>query len=131
MHRGRLLLVTAAACGALSLLLPFYRVDVIGDVSATSANGTRPLLALAGAALVAVAGDRGDSLTGVAAVATAAAVTLALTLTGALLVDAVVAGRDASLAGATGSVGPGLWLMVMATVIAIAGTLVGMSRRLS
>ncbi len=131
MHRGRLLLVLAAALGALSIPLPFLSAEAIDDVAGADAGGWLALAALGGAALVALTGDRRDNLTGLAAVAAGAAVTLAVVVTGALVIDAVLAAREAVAAGVGGAVGPGLWLLATASGAGAAGVVVGMSRRLS
>lgn len=131
MQRGRLIILVAAIGAAGSLLLPYFEADALGGVSGITAAGGRPAIALLAAALVAIAGDRGDSLSGIAAVAAAAAVTVALVLTGALLIDARLAARSAANVDAAAEIGSGLWVMAGAVLAALAGLVVGMSRRLS
>ncbi|MCP3974654.1 MAG: hypothetical protein GY720_09190 [bacterium] len=131
MQRGRLIILIAAIGAAGSLLLPYFAADALGSISGIAAAGGRPVIALLAAAFVAVAGDRGDSLSGIAAVAAAAAVTLALILTGALLIDARLADRDAAIVDAAAEIGSGLWVMTGAAVTALAGLVVGTGRRLN
>lgn len=131
MQRGRLLILFAALIAAGSLLLPYFSAEALGDINASAATGYLPVAALGAAALVAVAGDRGDSLGGLAAVAAAAAVTMALVLTGALLLDASLANRNAAALDVVAHIGSGLWTLVLAAVVGLFGVIVGMSRRLS
>jgi len=131
MQRGRVLLVLAALIAGVSLLFPFFNADTLGNVSGITAHGTLPVLALAGAAVVVLAGDRRESLGGLPAIAAAATVILAVVLNGSLLIDAELASRDAGALGGHGSIGPGLWLMTGATMLSVAGLIWAMSRRLS
>jgi len=130
MQLGRILLVVAAAMGAVSLLLPYFSADALGDVPGSAAGGPLPLAALVGAAVVAIAGDRGESLGGLPAIAAAATVAAANLLTGALLIDGLLAAREARTVGAAGFIGSGLWILIGAALLGIAGVIVGMSRRL-
>lgn len=129
MHRGRVILLVATATAAAALLFPFFTAVTIGDVR----EGVHllPLACLAMAALVALAGDRGDSIAGLPAVAIAAAVTTAIIVTGAIAIDAVVATRDARELGIEASVGTGLWLTTIAAALSVFALGIGMSRRLS
>jgi uncharacterized cupredoxin-like copper-binding protein len=121
----------AALLGAASLPLPFFSAATLGNVSAVAAHAGLPALALICAAAVVVAGDRRESLVGLPAIAAAATVTLAVLLTGALLIDAGLASREAAALGVEGSFGSGLWLMTGATTLSVAGLVWAMSRRLS
>lgn len=131
MQRGRVVLVVAALFGVGSLLLPFFNAETLGNVSGLGAHGILPVLALICAAAVVLAGDRRESLVGLPAIAAAATVTLAVVLTGAILIDAELATREASGIGAAGSLGSGLWLLTGATMLGVAGLIWAMSRRLS
>jgi len=131
MHRGRSILVLAAATAAASLLLPFFNAETLGNVSGIAANAGLPVLASTATAAVALAGDRRESLAGLPAVAAAATVTLTVLLTGSILIDAELATRDAAVLGAEGSLGSGLWLMTGATMLSVAGLIGATSRRLS
>ena len=131
MQRGRVILVVAAALAGVSLLLPFFNAETLGDVSGVAAHGALPALALACAAAVVLAGDRRESLVGLPAIAAAATVILAVLLTGSLLIDAELATRDAAALGTHGSLGSGLWVMTGATMLSVAGLIGAMSRRLS
>lgn len=131
MQRGRVILVLAALVAAVSLTLPYFDAVTLGTVSGNAAHGTLPVLALIGAAAVALAGDRRESLVGLPAIAAAAAVILAVFLTGSILIDAELATRDAVALGSRGSLGSGLWLLTGATVASVPALLWGMSRRLS
>lgn len=131
MQRGRILIVAGALIAAAALLFPFFTASTLGDISGRSGPSLLPLAALAACGLVAVAGDRGERLNGLSAVAAAAAATLAAVLTGALLIDALLAARDATALGYEGAAGAGLWLTAIAAGVAVVGVLVGMSRRLN
>ena len=131
MQRGRVILVVAAVLAAGSLMLPYFNAETLGTVSGVAAHGTLPVLALACAAVVVLAGDRRESLVGLPAIAAAATVILAAPLTGSLLIDAELATRDAVALGSRGSLGSGLWLLAGATMLSMAGLIWAMSRRLS
>lgn len=131
MQRGRRLIVVAAGIGAVSLLLPFFRADTLGTISGYAAHGSLSVVALLGATIVAISGDRRESLGGLAAVAAGAAVTLAAVLAGAVVIDALLASRDAAAVGAAASVQAGLWIFAGACLLAIGGVVLAMSRRLS
>ena len=131
MQRGRVILVLAAVAAAGSLILPFFNAETLGNVSGSSAHGTLPVLALVCAAAVGLAGDRRESLVGLPAIAAAAAVVLAVLLTGSVLIDAELATRDTIALGSRGSLGSGLWLLTGATMLSVAGVVWAMSRRLS
>jgi hypothetical protein len=100
-------------------------------VSGVAAHAVLPVLALTATAVLVLAGDRRESLVGLPAVAAAAAVILAVLLTGSLLIDAELAAREAATFGAAGTLGAGLWLMTAATMLSVAGLIGAMSRRLS
>ena len=131
MQRGRLLILLAAALGALSLLFPYFEADDLGNVSATTAGALLPVVAIVGTGVLALAGDRREGLTGLGAVAAAATVMLALVVTGAITIDAVLAGRDAGRLEIDSSIRSGLWTLVVASIAATIGVLAAMSRRLS
>lgn len=131
MQRGRWLIIVAAALGALSLLMPYFEADALGNVSAATAGALLPVAAIIAAGVVALAGDRKEGLTGLASVAAAAAVTLALVVTGAITIDAVLAGRDAGRLGVDAAIRSGLWTLAAASIAAAIGVLAAMSRRLS
>lgn len=129
MQRGRTLIVIAAVIAAAALLFPFFTAPTVGDIRSTV--HMLPFGALAVGAAVALAGDRGESLNGLPAIATAAAVTAGVILTGATFIDAVIANRDAAELGLETTVGTGLWLTAIAAAMALVGVGVAMSRRLS
>lgn len=131
MQRGRALIIGAAALGLLSLLLPYFEADTLGTVSAATAGARIPVAAIAGAAVVAAAGDRREGLNGIGAVAAAATVTLALVLTGAIAIDAVLADREAGRLGVDASIRSGLWILAFASAAATIGVLTAVSRRLN
>jgi len=131
MQRGRWLIIVAAALGALSLLVPYFEADALGAVSGATAGALLPVAAIIGAAVIALAGDRKEGLTGLGSVAAAATVALALVVTGAITIDAVLAGREADRLGVDAAIRGGLWTLVAASIAATIGVLAAMSRRLS
>ena len=131
MQRGRALIIGAAALGLSSVLLPYFEAETLGTVSAATAGAWIPVAAIVGAGFVAAAGDRREGLNGMAAVATAATVTLALVVTGAIAIDAVLAGREAERLGVDAAIRSGLWMLAFATAAATIGVLAAVSRRLS
>ena len=131
MQRGRTIIVVALFAGLAAMLFPFFTAQTLGDVPGWSGPVWLPLAALVLSAAAAVAGDRGESFTGLSAVAATAAVVAALLLTAAIAIDASLAARDANELGLSAAVGTGLWLTVIASVLAAVGLGVGLSRRLS
>lgn len=131
MQRGRILIGAGAFIALAALLFPFFTASTLGEISGRSGPSLLPVGALVACAVVALAGDRGESLTGLSAVAAAAAATVGAVVTGALLIDALLAARDASALGYEGSPGTGLWLTTIGAGVAVVGVLVGMSRRLN
>lgn len=130
MQRGRLVILIAAATASLGLLFPFFTAPIVGDVGVSATNAI-PLAALCLAGIAAISGDRGESLTGLPAIAAASAVATAAVVTGALLIDALLALRDANALQIQSAIGAGLWLTAIATTIGIGGLVAGMSRRLN
>jgi len=130
MHRGRAIAVAGTLLGLASLASPALSADTLGDVSVLSANGHFTAAALAAAGVVAIAGDRRESLTGIPALAAAAAATLAIVLAGAVLIDALAASRDAAAEGADARVGWGVWVLLAATALTAGGIGVALNRRL-
>jgi hypothetical protein len=130
MHRGRLVIVAAAAIAVAAFPLPFLEADALGTIRGSGSNAALPLVALVAGSIVVVAGDRRDSLSGLVAIAAAGCVTVAFVTTGAVLIDAVLASREAAAIGADASLGVGLWLLTAAALVATTGIFLGMSRRL-
>lgn len=130
MHRGRALILAAALLGALALLFPFFSATTLGSISGRTATAVLPALLFVGGAFVAVSGDRGERLTGLSAIATAAAVATGIVATAALVIDAVLAARLTESQDVAAAVGIGLWLTSAAAVLAAIGLGVGLSRRL-
>ena len=125
------MILLATGLAALAMFLPFFSVDGLKKISATAAGGWLPLAALVGATAIVLTGDRRESLGGTAAIAAAAAASLALVTSGALVIDGTIAARETSSLGVAGSVGTGLWLLVAAALIAVSGVAVALSKRLS
>jgi len=130
MHRGRVLLLIAFGLATVSLPFPYLVADTIGNVTGSSTSGLLAVAALAGSAVVAVAGDRRDNLGALAALAAGAAVTLAVVVTAATLIDGIQAVRSAQDAAFGAALGGGLWVLTTAAVLALAGVVVGLSRRI-
>ncbi len=130
MQRGRVLILIAAGTAAAALLFPFFTAPA--PVGAIRNNvHLLPFSGITVAALVAMAGDRGESLSGLAAIAAATATTGAVVLTAAIFIDALIADRDAQDLGLDATVGTGLWLTLIAAGLAALGIGIAMSRRLS
>jgi hypothetical protein len=131
MQRGRAIILVAAATGAAALIFPVFAAAPFGDVATTSRVYGFPCAALSLAAVVAFAGDRGERLTGLSAIAVTSAIVAAAVVTGAVIIDAALASRDAAALGVDGGAESGLWLTAIAVGLGAIGLAVGMSRRLS
>ncbi len=113
------------------MLLPYFAADRLGTVSGLTAAGPLPTFALAAAGVVALTGDRRETLTGLPAIAAAVAVMLAVVLTGAALIDATLAAREAQSFESGANLGSGLWLLATAAVAAVGGLIAAIGGRVS
>ena len=125
MHRSRLLLVAAAIVGLGALFLPFVTFDQQGTVNGFDGYAWPAAAVLAIPAVVALVGDRAESLRTAIAVVTIALCSLAVVLGAFKLADAASA---ADLE--TASLGAGPWILMAACVGGLAGAVSSLSRRI-
>ncbi len=126
MHRSRIVILTGAILAAVSLFLPFVDLPVVGTINGLDGDAW-PAAALLGVpAVLALIGDRaegfGHSGTVLAVVAAAPAVVFAVFK----LIDA----RKAVDAAGVGSLGVGVWMLLAATLVGLAGSVMTLSRKL-
>ena len=125
MHRSRVLLIAAAAIGAISLALPFVRFAQQGSVAGIDGYAWPVVIVLAIPAALAMFGDRAESLRPSLAVGTIGFAGIAVVLAAFKLADAVKASDTPGAA-----VGAGPWVLLGACVLAMAGGLASLTRRI-
>lgn len=125
MHRSRVLAVLGALTAGAGLLLPFVTIPPLGGIDGVAADAW-PAAVLAGAAgILFLTGDRGDTpVRPVAATAVLAGLG-GLGFAAVKVLDAWWAAREAA-----GSVGSGGWVLAAGTAVTLAGTLLGLGRRI-
>ncbi len=125
MHRSRIVILAGALLGLLSLPLPLVDLDEVGSLNGIEGDGWPAVVLLGIVAVLALLGDRGEGLPAPAAVVAAAGAGLAVVYAVVKVVDAADA---IDITG--GAFGIGLWLLLAAGVVAMAGALLSFSRRL-
>ena len=129
MHPSRLVVLTAAAVGALSLPVRYLTTDLVGVVAGWDAAAWPGVALLLAAGVVALTGDRREGLpapgTVLVVLLTAAATVFAL----AKLVDAGSAVDVVDQAAGTASIGVGAWMLAATSVFALGGAVATASRR--
>ncbi len=129
MHPSRIVLVTAAAIAAASMLFDFVTTDLGGDVIGWDAGAWPAVVLVAATAIAATAGDRREGLpapgTLLTVVLTAAATVFAI----AKVVDAAAAARLIRDASGEASIGAGTWILLVAAVAGLGGAIATSSRR--
>ena len=125
MHRSRVILVIAALVAAVALLLPFVRFTAQGSLNGFDGYGWPATLVLAVPALLALMGDRPESLRPSLAVGAIALTGLAVVLAAFKLADAANA---ATTEGA--SLGAGPWVLLGGCLLGMGGALASLSRRI-
>ena len=117
-------MLAGAALALASLPLPHIRLPVTGSVNGFDGDSWPAALLLVVLAALAVTGDRGEGF-GVARALTAIGIAgVAVVFTSFKLADALEAVDEA------GSVGVGMWVLVAAVLVALAGTVFSLSRKL-
>ena len=125
MHRSRLLIIAGPVIGALSLLLPFVRFATQGSINGFDGYAWPAVAVLAVPGLVALFGDRGESLRPSLTVGAIALSGLAIVLAAFKLADAADA---ADVEGA--AIGAGPWILLGACVLGMGGALASLTRRI-
>lgn len=125
MHRSRVLLIAAAAIGAISLALPFVRFAQQGSINGIDGYAGPVVIVLAVPAAIAVIGDRAESLRTSLAVGAIGLTGLAIVMAAFKLADAV---KAADTIGA--AIGAGPWVLLGGCVLGMAGALASLTRRI-
>ena len=125
MHRSRILLIAAAAIGAVSLALPYVRFDQQGSIAGIDGYGWPAVVVLAVPAALAALGDRAETLRTSLAVPTIGLAGMAMVLAAFKLADAV---KAADIPGA--GLGAGPWILLGACVLGMTGALASLTRRI-
>lgn len=126
MHPSRLVMLFGGGIGIVSLPFPFVDLAGTGSVSGFEGRAWPGALLLLVVILFALTGDRAEGLSTGSAVA-------AILAGGAAVLFAVLKLADASratdIAGGA-SIGAGTWILLAASVVALVGTVLSLSRRL-
>ncbi len=125
MHRSRIIILLGAAAALAALAFPFLELPVQGSVNGFEGDAWPAAAALGIPALLAVFGDRAEGLRAPAALVAIAIAGLAVTFAAFKLADAVKAADDGG-----GSLGPGPWILLVSTLLALAGGLSSLTKRL-
>ena len=129
MQKGRVLIVCGAVLASGAIMFPVLRAPSGGAVAGTATWAWLAVMGLAMAGLVALVGDRRDSLAGLTAVAASAAIAFGLVVASAVIIDGVLATRDLP-DGPSSALGTGMWLLAAGCCVAVVGLIVGLSRRI-
>ena len=124
MHRSRLMMLAGSALALVSLPLPHIRLPVVGSVNGFDGDSWPAAVVLLVLAALAVTGDRGEGFGVARALAAVALAGIAVVFTSFKLADALEAVEEA------GSVGIGMWVLVAAVLLALAGSVFSLSRKL-
>lgn len=129
MHPSRIVILTGTALGAVALVLPFVSSPLIGTINGIDGYAW-PAVALAALpALLALLGDKREGfwtpLALLAIVATAGAALFSV----AKAIDAADAAQTARTLAGEGAVGVGAWVLLVAMVTALIGSVLTLSRR--
>jgi len=130
MHPSRWLLLAGGVLGLASLGTAYLVVPsrtTIGGIDGAGWPGA-VLLGLVG--LVGLVGDRREGLQPILAIGVALLAALATVFAVEKTVDAVLAARRLTALGIPAHPGAGIWLLAGGAVVALAGSAVGLSRRL-
>lgn len=129
MHFARWIILIGYALAAAALALPYLSAPLIGHVNGVEGDAWPVLLFLFPAALLALAGDRGEGFGPVSAVIAIVSCSVALLFAVAKVADAADAADLARAASGDGSIGMGAWALVVTTLVTIGGCVAALSRR--
>ncbi len=124
MHRSRLMILAGAALALVSLPLPHVRLPELGSVNGFDGDSWPAAVVLLVLAALAMGGDRGEGFGVPRALAAVALAGVAVVFTAFKLADALEAVDEA------GSVGIGLWVLAAGALLALAGAVFSLSRKL-
>ncbi len=124
MHRSRVMMLAGTALSLVSLPLPHIRLPVTGTVNGFDGDSWPAAVVLLVLTALAVTGDRGEGFGVARALAAVAMAGVAVVFTSFKLTDALEAVDEA------GSVGIGLWVLAAGALLALAGAVFSLSRKL-
>jgi peptidoglycan/LPS O-acetylase OafA/YrhL len=125
MHRSRILLLVATLVGLIALFLPFTTFSEQGTYNGFDGYAWPVLVLVGTAAGLALFGDRAESMRTPVAVTAIGMCGLSVVLAAFKLADAASA---ADTAGA--ALGAGAWVLLGACVLALAGAVASLTRRI-
>ncbi len=129
MHPSRIVLVSAAALAAASLLFDFLVSELGGDVIGWNAGAWPAVVLVSVAAIVVATGDRREGLPAPGTLLTVVLTAAATVFSIAKVVDAAAAARLVRDVSGEASIGAGAWILLAATVAALGGAIATSSRR--
>lgn len=131
MHPSRIALVVAAFIGLFSLVLDYVTADLTGDVIGWDASAWPALVLLGALGSTALLGDRREGFPTAGTVLLVLLGAAATIFAVAKLVDAAEAARIVRDASGDAAIGPGVWTLLVASLLGLGGAVATASRRLS
>lgn len=129
MHVSRIVILAGTVLGAVALLLPLVSTPLTGSINGIDGFAWPALVLIGIPAVLALGGDRREGFwTPVALFSILLASTAALFAV-AKSIDAVGAAQEARSLVGEGSVGAGTWLLLTATIAALTGSVLTLSKR--
>ena len=125
MHLSRIVVLAGSGLAGAALFLTQVRFPVLGSVNGIDGDAWPVLIPLIPLLLLTVLGDRVEGYRPAAGLLGIVFACGAVVFAAVKAADAVLAARDSG-----GSVGAGALVVLAATVAAVIGTLIGLSRRL-
>lgn len=129
MHFARWIILIGFALSAAALALPYLTAPLLGNVNGIEGDAWPVLLFLAPAALLAIFGDRAEGLRPLGAVVAILSGAGGLLFAVAKVADAAAAADTARAVSGEGSIGLGAWTLVATALLALAGCVAALSRR--
>lgn len=129
MHFSRLIILVGAAGALFALFFPMLDAGVIGGINGFSGAAWPALLFLAVPVALAIIGDHAEGFDRPVALIAIGLSGIAVIFVAQKFIDASLAARAARSAGESGTIGVGMWMLVVAVVVVLAGSVASLSRR--
>jgi len=124
-HLSRIVVLAGSGLAGAALFLTQVRFPVLGSVNGIDGDAWPVLIPLVPLLLLTLVGDRAESYRPALGMVSLALACAAVVFAAVKTADAVLAARAAD-----GTVGAGPWVLLVATVAMVTGTVLGLSRRL-